>query len=659
MRALMTVAISLLLLAGGCERRSTTTATDVASAATAAPLGSRPVPSCGPTPSVLRPVGASQSGAVVLARAGDRDLALVADRDDEAVIAVDAVRGVEVSRLELGAAIEHVLVAPDGRVLASLPGRDQVAVLAWDRDSESEGLVARCTRAVSGEPSGMAMRGDRLLVASRWSAELHELDGETLALRRTLPVDRDPYAVAFVGEREALVTHVVGGRVTRVGLAGGTVEPLDASRTDHKGGGTPLGMPPSMFDNVKQVARARAVPTVVAHRLATHAYAIAVASDGRAFIPASLADGSESPAATGYGGGADGIRTHSGVTLVVHEGAIDVPRGDARVVRTDCQLPRGAAWDEREGLLYVACQGVDAVHVYDQRAEVRDRLSWRIDVPLGPTGLAIDVARRRLVVWSQFSAGLAVLDLPTRASAQPTVEAPFEEPRFVAESVELDRHRPVPAAVRRGRAIFHEAGPKRRIAFDGRACASCHPDGRDDAITWATIEGPRQTPMLMGRLEGTAPFGWNGEKDDVNAHLDRTLARLRGTGLTRTEREDIMTYIGAMTPPPASLSEDRALVARGAELFHDDEVGCASCHPTTAGTTDGLTHQLSPRSRKDRVVDFDTPSLRFVARSAPYFHDGRYATLDELLADRRSTMGESASLRAEDRRALKAYLQTL
>ena len=47
-------------------------------------------------------------------------------------------------------------------------------------------------------------------------------------------------------------------------------------------------------------------------------------------------------------------------------------------------------------------------------------------------------------------------------------------------------------------------------------------------------------------------------------------------------------------------------------------------------TTDGLRHDVKSRAAKDNHAEFDTPSLRFIARSAPFFHDGRYASLDEL-----------------------------
>src|SRR6185295_4434308 len=86
---------------------------------------------------------------------------------------------------------------------------------------------------------------------------------------------------------------------------------------------------------------------------------------------------------------------------------------------------------------------------------------------------------------------------------------------------------PMPLSYVLGRQIFHTTGDA-RISRDGRACASCHPDGRDDAITWATPEGPRRSIMLAGRLEGTEPFSWNGVTKDVREHLTHTFDRLSG-----------------------------------------------------------------------------------------------------------------------------------
>jgi mono/diheme cytochrome c family protein len=63
-------------------------------------------------------------------------------------------------------------------------------------------------------------------------------------------------------------------------------------------------------------------------------------------------------------------------------------------------------------------------------------------------------------------------------------------------AVPMAAHQALSPELDRGRKLFHDAAGG-RIALDGRACASCHVDGRDDGLTWLTIEGAFQTPMLL------------------------------------------------------------------------------------------------------------------------------------------------------------------
>jgi hypothetical protein len=68
----------------------------------------------------------------------------------------------------------------------------------------------------------------------------------------------------------------------------------------------------------------------------------------------------------------------------------------------------------------------------------------------------------------------------------------------------------------------------------------------------------------------------------------------------------------------------------------------------------------SPRDLSHNALEWlDTPSLRFLSGTAPYFHDGRYATIEALLADPTSRMGDLSTLSAGDRAALAAYLRSL
>jgi cytochrome c peroxidase len=181
----------------------------------------------------------------------------------------------------------------------------------------------------------------------------------------------------------------------------------------------------------------------------------------------------------------------------------------------------------------------------------------------------------------------------------------------------------LPGDVALGRRLFHAVGG-RRIAFDGRACASCHPDGRDDALTWSTPEGPRQTPMLLGRLEGTGPYGWDGDGKDLASHFARTMQRLGGTGVSAGERDALFAYLRSLVAPTDARRQPAvdAKVSRGSELFHAESTGCSSCHLGEETSTDGSPHDVGTASRFDHTNRFDTVSLRFVAKSAPYVHDG-------------------------------------
>jgi mono/diheme cytochrome c family protein len=201
------------------------------------------------------------------------------------------------------------------------------------------------------------------------------------------------------------------------------------------------------------------------------------------------------------------------------------------------------------------------------------------------------------------------------------------------------------------------------ISSDGRACASRHPDGREDALTWSTPDGSRQTPMLAGRLAQTAPYGWLGTSDGVKDHLKKTFERLGGEGLPDRDLGALIDYVSTMAPPVSDVTftpnEQRKLVQRGHALFESAETGCGTCHDAARDFSDGMRHSVSAK-RADQDGDaFDTPSLRFVSGTAPYFHDGRYKTLDDVLVAPDHAMGTSTQLSRSDRAAIVAYLETL
>jgi cytochrome c peroxidase len=216
----------------------------------------------------------------------------------------------------------------------------------------------------------------------------------------------------------------------------------------------------------------------------------------------------------------------------------------------------------------------------------------------------------------------------------------------------------VPIGLALGRLLFHAVGDA-RISHDGRACASCHPDGRDDALTWATPEGPRRSIMLAGRVDATSPYSWTGREKTLKEHLDITFDRLHGAGGLRSlELDALAEYVSALRPPVHLPKEEPAKVARGAQLFASKEVGCASCHAGSMAT-DNQHHDVQSKTQLDKGAVFNTPTLKFVAGTGPYFHDGRYKTLKELFRATDGKMGHTGQLSDDDVDALEAYVRTL
>src|SRR5262249_11854539 len=159
------------------------------------------------------------------------------------------------------------------------------------------------------------------------------------------------------------------------------------------------------------------------------------------------------------------------------------------------------------------------------------------------------------------------------------------------------------------------------------------------------------------------PFGWLGRHDTVHNYLNSTFQRLGGTGLQGDEFDALVNYVQTMPGPsydgaPAQDDTTTKLATRGKELFFDARQGCATCH-LGGGGVDKEGHDVGSRATADLERSFDTPSLRFVRGTAPYFHDGRYATLDALLGANDNEMGHTMDLSQRDVAALKAYLETL
>ena len=252
-----------------------------------------------------------------------------------------------------------------------------------------------------------------------------------------------------------------------------------------------------------------------------------------------------------------------------------------------------------------------------------------------------------------------------------------------------------PRKVKLGERLFGDP----RLSHDGsRSCSSCHDLSTNGASTKRQDVGPDGSSLPFNTptiFNATLNFrlGWEGKlrtvESDAKAALENP--QIMGVGISELSeklgadssmrRDFIAAYgsgpsAGNILDAIASFEQtlvtpgsrfDRWLMGNAAALSADEldgyrlfkSLGCASCHQgaNVGGNLferHGIFHPLaSPKPEILRV-----PSLRNVATTPPYFHDGSAQTLDD--AVRKMGLAQlNSTLTDQQVKAIVGYLQTL
>ena len=213
-----------------------------------------------------------------------------------------------------------------------------------------------------------------------------------------------------------------------------------------------------------------------------------------------------------------------------------------------------------------------------------------------------------------------------------------------------------PENVALGRQLFFDE----RLSFDGsRSCYSCHvcehglTDGLPKAIGAGNTQLTRSSPTLWnigyhkefywdgrsGSLEKQALAAWTG--GNMGANADEIVAKLNVVkAIAAYER----TIIGGNTAWDRWKAGDNTALSRSAwrgwNIFQ--AIHCNNCHDGILFTDQqyhnigiGMDQQepdlgrFNVTKRPEDTGAFKTPTLRDIAKSAPYFHDGSAKTLEE------------------------------
>ncbi|HEX3837365.1 MAG TPA: cytochrome c peroxidase [Steroidobacteraceae bacterium] len=324
---------------------------------------------------------------------------------------------------------------------------------------------------------------------------------------------------------------------------------------------------------------------------------------------------------------------------------------------------------------------------------------------------------------ARWASTLLLAALPALGGAH-TTAAPFEWhlPRgFPTPFVPADNPMSV-AKVALGRRLFFET----KLSVTGRySCASCHDparsytDGRARAVGATGAEVPHSAMTLIN-VAYNLSYGWqHPEISSLEAQMRQPLFNRHPVEIGLSGREGEVcaalaadagyaqqfaaVFGGAITTAriiEAIAAFERTLIVgrsdfdayvfdgqhaalspiakRGMALFFSRRIGCAGCHSgfNFSGNwrdRDGPTGKAGFADDGLGVGRVRIPTLRNIALTAPYMHDGRFATLDAVLdhyqrvgklpssahGGRRDPRLKTFTLKPGERTALKAFLATL
>ena len=309
---------------------------------------------------------------------------------------------------------------------------------------------------------------------------------------------------------------------------------------------------------------------------------------------------------------------------------------------------------------------------FDQTAlATLDGVRQRIALPVnGPRTLFS--GREAAYAAGYFSGDIAVLDFADAASAPKVSAFPLSGPQAPA--------RQVPAASL-GEQYFNDA----TLCFQGwQSCASCHPDGRSDALYWDLLnDGMGNTKntksLLMSTL--TPPVMWRGVRADAGMAVRAGIEHIQFATPKAAQAEAIEAYLAALkaTPSPfldaghleSPKNEDpscgkchspgtpRGILTeaaqRGKALF-EGKAGCTPCHPHPY-----FTSMRSADPGLGNGVLYDIPSLVEAWRTAPYLHNGDALSIAETITDYNymHRRGATHTLTEEELADLVAYVLSL
>ncbi len=184
---------------------------------------------------------------------------------------------------------------------------------------------------------------------------------------------------------------------------------------------------------------------------------------------------------------------------------------------------------------------------------------------------------------------------------------------------------------RKGEMLFNDG----TLCFQQwQSCATCHPDARADGLNWDLLNdglgSPRNTKSMLLSHQ-TPPVMSLGIRETAEKAVRAGIRFIQFVERPEADASAIDSYLKSMKPvasPRLVRGELSEAARKGSEVF--ERAGCAACHPEGL-YTDLRPYDVGTTKDRDSGKPLDTPTLVEVWRTAPYLHDGRAATLADVL----------------------------
>ncbi|CAN5614745.1 hypothetical protein BH11MYX1_BH11MYX1_46230 [soil metagenome] len=619
------------------------------------------------SPSAPQPiVVATHSSSIALSPRGDRLYVVNADADSISVI--DPRSRELVTEIALGAPVldedgtftpsvmpRALALSPHGEMLY-VTGERAGALFAIDLATSQVRSIE-----VGSEPIGVLVAPDgSVFVACSQDNTIVRIDATTLTVSRRTTVEREPWALAWSGTT-LLVSHLVSPVVSALDpatLAVRATWPLPSIALRGNDPRLPHGTPRGFYDIAPRPGTAEVwIPHLL---LGTDTPQPALDFESSVFPALSL------------------VRSDGTYRRTLSVDVQDIARTDGSFGDI-VSGPHAIAFTADGAFALVVDTNSEDILVVDATSEVEASLLRPLPGHM-PEGIVIAPDDRVAYIDERNTHDVAIVRLDRHAGLSLALDGVI--PRLTND--------PMPAEVRTGQHLFFSANSDEHPITRNHwmACASCHLEGRSDAMTWLFAQGPRDTPSNAGGTRGTGFLFRTADRTRIEDYW-QTVNLEQGGRFDRVAQADLLEPLAAFVdrglPAPRPPTTNPALVARGRALFEDPTVGCATCHGGPRLTDSGsgnptldlagkvLLHEVGTcdttafpdvahldRDGHPRAAcKFDTPSLTGVASSAPYLHDGRASTLLDVLEQTRGRMGHIEALAPADLAALVEYMRSL